>query len=132
LQTLLVVEARFGYLPIGDQNLDVLIMSCGLPKGDQPLVTLKRLRRLLKPGGLLVWPHPVTDGLRGQAGRLADLFRRETLSAVCRRQLCAWTMEAGFGEVGQEQIQGLIFPWVVTIGRAGNRPWEDTEKRSGQ
>ena len=61
--TPLVVEARFDALPIRPGNLDALVLSQGLPTADLPRDRLVQLRALLKDSGLLVWPHPITNGV---------------------------------------------------------------------
>jgi hypothetical protein len=123
-RTSMIIETRFESLPIAHRSLDLLIMSSGMPTGDSPVVTLMRLRGYLRPGGTLIWPHPISDGFMGKLSRAVDPCRRKNLNAALRRQFCTWTMEAGFSEVGQTNASGALFPWVVTCGRAGNRPWE--------
>ena len=120
----LAVEARFEDLPIGPRLLDAFVISPSLPRGHPPVVTLTMLRKALKPGGLLLWPHQITNGFRGRLGCALVPGRWSTASATKRQQLCAWAMEAGFGEVSQVMLQGTVALRVLTTGRAGRRPWE--------
>jgi len=117
------VEARLGALPIAAGSLDVVILSRGMPSPAAPSTTLEELRALLVDGGLLIWPHPITDGGLGSAGRIASPFRPGVTRALARSELCSLTMAAGFKEVGQIVSRGRgIFPWAVTTGIAA-RGW---------
>lgn len=121
-ETQLVLEADFSALPIAQHSLDLLILQGGLPSGSTPVDTLARLRHHLNPGGLLVWPQPISDGFWGRTGRLFDPFRLGIHKTCFRRELCTWTMAAGYAHVTQHHIRGNWFPWVVTTGRAGGHP----------
>jgi hypothetical protein len=115
---LLFVEARWQAFPLRQRSLDALVLSCGLPRGNSALDTLIELRQLIRPGGLLVWPHPLADGVSGWFGRLVAPLRWRTLSPFRREVLCARTMEAGFADVEQELPSRQLLPWAVTSGRA--------------
>jgi hypothetical protein len=114
-----VIEAELDALPIARWSLDALVLSRGLPSVDRPSATLARLRRLLAPGGVLIWPHPTIDGSRGRLGRVLVPARRGIAAPAARHRLCALTMKAGFCAVGQRSTHGGAVPWVVTTGRAG-------------
>jgi len=116
---ILVVEAELDELPLKAWSLDAVVLSRGLPSGDGAPETLTRLRRLLAPGGLLVWPHPTSDGTRGRLGRVLVPARRGVAPPWERHQLCAALMRAGFRAVRQQTAQGGPAPWVVTTGSAG-------------
>ena len=120
----LVVEARFDALPIRPGSLDALVLSQGLPVADLPQMKLVQLRTLLKDSGLLVWPHPVTNGIGGVFRRLFAPHRRDLFRAVPREQLTALAMESGFSEIGQTAFTRKLLPWVITTGLATPRPWE--------
>ncbi|MCP4599841.1 MAG: hypothetical protein GY847_04750 [Proteobacteria bacterium] len=122
----LIAEVGLDALPIRNHSLDALILSGGLPSGNTPKQMLCVLRGLLKETGLLVWPHPVKDGLSGKIGRIVIPYRPRTVSAVLRHELSALAMESGFREVSQVVVPGPFVPWVVTTGRAGARPWEES------
>lgn len=120
----LVVEARFDALPIRPGSLDALVLSQGLPVADLPRKNLVQLRTLLKDSGLLVWPHPITNGIGGVFRRLFAPYRRDIFRALPREQLTALAMESGFSEIGQTSFTRKLMPWVVTTGLATPRPWE--------
>jgi hypothetical protein len=122
-QPSLIVEALFDALPVAQRSLDALVLSGGLPRGASPTETLARLRGLLAPGGLLIWPHPTTDGTRGRLGRVLVPARRGIAPPARRHRLCAWVMEAGYGAVRQQPATGGPVPWVVTSGVAGRLEW---------
>ena len=131
----LLVEAPFDALPLAPASLDALVLAHGLPRqvrppddgdpadaGDPPQVArLRRLKTLLRPGGLLVWPHPVSEGRAGRVGRVLVPVRPAITRASRRHELTAWTMRAGFGEVGQRLARRRLTPWAVTTGSAGPR-----------
>lgn len=118
-----IVEAELDALPMTRWSLDALVLSRGLPAGGPAVETLVRLRQLLAPGGLLIWPHPTVDGTRGRFGRVLIPARPGIASPARRHDLCAWTMEAGFRGVGQLAAQGGPVPWVVTTGTSGRLKW---------
>ncbi|MBW2276306.1 MAG: hypothetical protein JRF63_02375 [Deltaproteobacteria bacterium] len=116
---IVVIEAELDALPLKAWSLDALVLSRGLPSGDRAAETLTRLRRLLAPGGLLIWPHPISDGTRGRLGRVLVPARRGVAPPSERHRLCASVMQAGFRAVRQQTTQGGPAPWVVTTGSAG-------------
>jgi hypothetical protein len=122
-RSVLVVEAFFDAPPVARRSLDALILSGGLPSGSSPVLTLARLRGLLTPGGLLIWPHPTTEGTRGRLGRVLVPARRGVAPPAGRHRFCAWAMEAGYRAVRQHSTRGGPVPWVVTSGIAGTLGW---------
>lgn len=118
-----IVEAELGALPVARFSLDALVLSRGLPAGGSAVETLTRLRQLLAPGGLLIWPHPTVEGTRGKLGRVLIPVRSGIAAPAHRHELTAWTMEAGFRCVGQLAAEGSPAPWVVTTGTAGRLKW---------
>jgi hypothetical protein len=117
---LTIVETRSGELPIASRGLDVLVLSRGLPNGVDPKETLARFRRILAPGGLLIWPHPIADGVRGVVGKLLVPYRRGMISSSKSHRLCRWLMEAGYREIGLRRPKGTgPVPWAVTTGTVG-------------
>ena len=125
----LTAETRFTALPIRKQSLDALILSRGLPRGMAPQPTLERLRNLLKEAGLLIWPHPYSDGLRGRVRRGFTRARLSTIQPLERQHLSALAMASGFVDVGQVVVGGPFVPWVVTSCRTSPRPWERQTKK---
>ncbi len=127
----LTAETRFSALPIQKQSLDALVLSRGLPRGMDPQPTLVRLRNLLKDAGLLIWPHPYSDGLRGRVGKVLTKARLGSIHPLERQRLSALAMASGFVDVGQVLVRGPFVPWVVTSCRISPRPWESqTQKKS--
>jgi hypothetical protein len=122
-RSVVVVEAFCDELPVAQRSLDALVLSGGLPGGASPAHTLARLRGLLAPGGLLVWPHPTTEGTQGRLGRVLVPARRGVAAPARRHRLCAWVMEAGYRAVRQQPTSGGPVPWVVTSGTAGRLGW---------
>lgn len=123
-RSVVVVEALLDDLPVAPRSLDALVLAGGLPGGDGPAHTLTRLRGLLAPGGLLIWPHPTTEGARGRLGRVLVPARRGVAAPDRRHRLCAWVMQAGYGAVRQHPASGGAVPWVVTSGTAGRLGWQ--------
>lgn len=126
--TPLIVEAQFEHLPVRPQCLDALILTRGLPLKAHAMDNLKQLRLLLKDEGLLVWPHPTTEGLPGKLGRLLSKMRLRKAVPLDREAICAIAMESGFTDIGQDTIQGTCFPWILTTALAGSKPWNDAGK----
>jgi hypothetical protein len=120
-----VIEARLDSLPIRSRSLDALVLLCRVPVESAAKTELRVFRDLLKDMGLLVWPHPVTDGLGAKVLSFASPFRSRTYNRAARHQLCVLVMESGFREVGQVVVQGRLSPWVVTTARAAPRPFDD-------
>jgi hypothetical protein len=115
-----IVEARFGALPFRPASLDALILTRGLPGGADPALTIAALRPYLRPGGALVFPHPVTDGPVSRFVRALRLPSRGTLPPCPRHALCESIMSAGFKEISQIVPAGrTIAPWIVTAGVVG-------------
>ena len=120
----LAIEATFDDLPLAHRALDALILPGGMPAGHQVADALTRLRATLRRGGLLIWLHPSTDGLRGRFGQLFTPLLPRTARAMSRPELCAAVMAAAYGEIRQEQTSGRLLSWSITSGIAGGRPWE--------
>jgi hypothetical protein len=115
-----IVEARFGALPFRPSSLDALILTRGLPSGADPAPTIAALRPYLRPGGALVFPHPVTDGSLGRLSRALGVRLRGTLPPCPRHVLCESAMSAGFKEISQIVPAGrTVAPWIVTAGVVG-------------
>jgi len=115
-----IVEARFSALPFRRGSLDALVLTRGLPSGADPTPTLAALKQYLRPGGAIVFPHPVADGGRGHVGRALHVLRRGILPPRQRHELCESAMAAGFREVSQIDPPGWgLAPWIVTAGVAG-------------
>lgn len=118
-----IVEAHLDAIPVRQSSLDAIVLCCGLPAGAPAVDRLAQLRGFLVPDGLLIWPHPIIDGTRGKFGRILVPVRRGVAPPAKRHRLCAWTMEAGFRNVGQQPASGGPVPWVVTTGVAGRLNW---------
>ncbi len=119
------LETKFSSLPIAKHSFEALVLQGGLPKcGKSHLDSLKILRDLIKPGGVLLWPQPVDDGLLGFFAKVFYPNKKSNLGAVKRYQLCKLLMEAGFSEVGQIPTVGKTIPWVIAKATAPSRPWE--------
>jgi hypothetical protein len=117
-----IVEARFSALPFRRSSLDALVLARGLPSGADPTPTIAALKQYLRPGGALVFPHPVTDGGRGRLARPLHVLRRGILPPCPRHALCESAMAAGYREVSQIVPSGQwLAPWIVTVGVAGRR-----------
>lgn len=120
-----VLECRFGALPLGEKVFDAVVLTCGLPRMGAQTDVLRQMGRLLRPGGLFAWPHPVEDGWHGSLGKALVPWRPRTAAPRKRHELCASLMASGFLEVGQQRIVAKVAPWVLTHGRKAPRPWED-------
>jgi hypothetical protein len=117
-----LVEARFDALPFRPGSLDALVLLRGVPAGAGYESTVLALKAFLAPGGVLVFPHPVTDGRRGRLARLLRAPFFGTLPPQAREALCRGAMSAGLGEVGQLAPAGRgLVPWIVTFGASGRR-----------
>ena len=120
-----IVEARFTALPFRPSSLDALVLTAGLPRGADPAVAIRALTPFVRPGGAIVFPHPVTDGRRGALVRPFFALRRGTQPPCRRDVLCASAMSAGLREISQIVPPGRGgAPWVVTagvVGRGGDR-----------
>ena len=117
-----LVEARYGALPFRPGSLDALVLTDGLPRTADLTGALAALRPFLAPGGVLVFPHPVTDGRRGPLSRLLRAPFLGTLAPLSRSALCENAMAAGYCEIGQEVPKGRgLVPWIVTVGASGRR-----------
>lgn len=115
-----IVEARFDALPFRPGSLDALVVAGGLPRGPEIERALAALRAFLAPGGVLVFPHPSTDGRRGGLVRILRAPFVRTRPPLARETLCAAAMAAGYREVGQLEPAGRrLVPWIVTFGAAG-------------
>jgi len=115
-----IVEARFAALPFRLGSLDALVLTRGLPGGADPAATICALKPFLRPGGAIVFPHPVTDGRLGALAGAVGLLRRGTQPPCRRDLLCASAMRAGLREVCQVVPRGrTAAPWIVTSGVVG-------------
>jgi len=117
--SVVAIETRFDALPVAPGSLDVFMLSKNLPKTKDPVSVLRHLKLLLKPGGVLLWPHPRTDtALGNMRPRMVPSWMSKNITAA-RHDICAWLMAAGYAEIEQHspKKQGL-FPWVITTGIA--------------
>jgi hypothetical protein len=122
---ILFLETRFLNLPLRPGSLDAVILLGGLPRfASDPAASLVAVRALLKPGGLMIWPQASNKGFFGWAAKLRHAEKKGFFGAPDRTLLCQSAMEAGFMEIGQTPLKTRAVPWVVTFGRAANRPWE--------
>lgn len=121
-ERIVLAEARFDELPLGPHRFDALLLAHGLPRLGAPADALRLLRALLVPGGLLLWVQATTEGVGGMLARIASPLRRAVVPAAPRHYLCAWTMTAGFGEIGQRTVGGRPTPLVVTSAVAAREP----------
>jgi hypothetical protein len=123
----LFLETRFTKLPISAHSFDALVLLGGLPQcAKTPSASLTYLRSLLTPKGLLVWPQPLDEGLFAGPARLRYPTTRERIGATKRTMLTRLAMEAGFIEIGQKAVQHNLIQRIITVGRASNRPWEQS------
>jgi hypothetical protein len=130
--TAMMIEVSLDALPIAPSSLDVLIVSNGLTfKRSTPEALLEKLESLIKPGGSFIWPERINDGFFGGVSKVAHTFSTRALGPIARRHLCRLSMAAGFREIGQIVTTNHLFPWVVTVGKVGNRPWLQRFSRFG-
>ena len=123
-ENILFLETRFDALPLQPRSLDALVLLGGLPRcAASPTESLVRLRELLVPGGLLIWPQPTREGFFGHVGAIRRPKRSFALGAVMRPRLTHLTMAAGFRDIAQMPLSRSAFPWTVTVARAAPRPW---------
>jgi SAM-dependent methyltransferase len=120
-----LAEARFASLPLREGAFDALVLARGLPRLGPPAEALRALRRLLLPGGLLIWVHLTTEGLGGRVSRLGAPLARGLVPPCRRHDLCGWAMAAGFGEIGQRAGRGRLLPFAVTFATAAREPAAD-------
>jgi len=120
----IVVEMRLDAIPARPRSLDAVVLARGLPTRIGTRECLEAFGRLLAPGGMLVWPHPVVDGAGGRIGRILVPVRPGTARPLRRHAICAEMMAAGFGDVRQTLGRQGPAPWAVTTGRMGPRPWD--------
>jgi hypothetical protein len=115
-----IVEARFTALPFAPSSLDALVLTRGLPSGADLSPTIAALKPFVKPGGVIMFPHPVTDGKLGRLSRVLRVLRRGMQPPCRRHTLCASAMSAGLKEISQivAGAKGAA-PWVVTAGVVG-------------
>ena len=119
----LSIEAKLDSLPFRKRSLDALILSRGLPKVVSPVKMLHCLSGFLCPGGILIWPHPTSDGFAGRVGKIFAPLQSGILKAAYKHELCHWAMQAGLKDVTQQTTnKGIIAEWVITSGGAG-RIW---------
>ncbi len=116
-----LLEANLKNLPLASHCLDILVLARGLPSinSDSPAGMLGNFKKLLVPGGALIWPHPIVEGFGGKMGRVLVPHRRGTYGPMERHRLCSLMMETGYGQVGQAVPKGGLIPWIVTTGKAG-------------
>jgi SAM-dependent methyltransferase len=117
-----LLEVRFDELPLRAGVFDALVLARGLPRLASPVESLRSLRGLLVPGGLLIWVQSIAEGPGGRLARLVSPLARGMIPACPRHELCAWTMAAGFGEIGQRAGRGRLVPWAVTWATAAREP----------
>jgi len=117
-----IVEARFAALPFRPSSLDALVLTGGLPRGADLAPTIAALTPFLKPGGAIVFPHPVIDGKLGALSLALCALARGTQPPCRRHALCASAMSAGLREISQIVPRGRgAVPWIVTAGVVGRR-----------
>jgi hypothetical protein len=119
-----LIEMNLGALALSERSLDVVVITYGMPAIGAPLATLTNLRKILKPDGLLIWIHPARDGFFGAVSRKMSFLRFGMVGTLYREKMTRLMMEAGFGAVSQVRVNGGSFPWIVTTGKTGRRPWE--------
>ncbi|MDD5307502.1 MAG: hypothetical protein PHU25_09305 [Deltaproteobacteria bacterium] len=120
---LVFAEARLDALPVAPGSVDVVILSMGLPSRVAPASAISLFMDLVKPGGLVVWPHPASDTARGRLGTMLVPWRPGMARAVPRHEQSALAMRCGLSNVAQIAAARPFFPWVITWGRVGPRPW---------
>lgn len=119
-----ILEARLDSLPLKNECLDALVVLCRVPAESAVKRELPRFRRLLGENGLLIWPHPMTDGIIAKTVDALSPFGTKIFGRVSRPRLCAMAMESGFKDVGQVVVPAAVKPWVITTARAASRPFE--------
>ena len=114
----LIVEARLEALPVAPGVFDVLVVARRLPKGLTPRDALLAFRKLVKPGGRVLWVHPYRTGLLQRLGRGRS-------RATGRSELCRVSMECGLARVGQRMVKEQRRHLALTFGtvRSGNFDW---------
>lgn len=123
-EDVLFVETRFDRLPLRPASLDAVVLLGGLPRlAADPLAGLEVARSLLKPGGLVIWPEVVGEGFFGRLATLGYSGKKGGMGAPSRTLICRTFMEAGFKEICQTPVKTRAIPWIVTVGRAADRPW---------
>ncbi len=124
--TTAILETALDALPIAEKSLDVLIVSSGLSRrGGSPAEQLETLGRLIKPGGTMIWPERVSDGILGKFSRVRHP-RSRFLGPIPRRALCRFSMAAGLRDIGQFVVVKKAEPWTVTFGKVGKRTYNYT------
>jgi ubiquinone/menaquinone biosynthesis C-methylase UbiE len=118
-----VVRAPAESLPFEDNSFDTAVCTLVLCTVSDPRRSLDELRRVLKPGGRLLFIEHVRSGDPGLArwqDRFAPLWRRCGHGCNCNRATPDFIREAGFAaeiEPGQlPKVPPIVRPLV--IGRA--------------
>jgi SAM-dependent methyltransferase len=114
------IEGRGPALPFEAGVFDALV-SVG---GDSDARDLASLRRLVRPGGVLLLVSRVREGVAGGA---ASLVRRAARSGALPRasDLTAAMLRAGLKPIRQAAVKRSVVPTVVTWGEVRPRPWEE-------
>jgi hypothetical protein len=110
----LLAETRDA-LPIAPSSVDVLVFLRPFPVDGAPAAVLSDLSSLVRPGGLLLWTHPLVTGFwRRLLLRLTPRRRRPTMTA--RHELCRAAMAGGLARVEQRIVRRGLHRFALTAG----------------
>ena len=107
-------------LSFGDESFDAVIISNALHIMPDPRAVLANIRRVLKPGGLLIAPNFTHGHLKDSAWKLSTLILKcigfETYSKWTPEEYLAFLGENGFS-VEKQHVLKAAFPLVYAEAR---------------
>ena len=125
--TTVMIESSLDAIPIRHESLDVLILSNGvICRGMPPRQRLSGLQRLVKPGGVIIWPERISDGVLGKLAKMRYPLSTRVLGPLPRRRICSLSMAAGLRDIGQIVVRERAIPFAVTFGKGGKYSYLNT------
>lgn len=118
-----VVVGSVEDLPFAGASFEAVVCASGLPPRTDPIEALRSIRRLARPGGLVL----VVSRLRqGTLGGVSSLLRRAVRAGDLPRasDLTGWMLRAGMRSVRQAAVPRSVAARVVTWAQVRRRTWE--------
>ena len=117
-------------LPLGDRSVDTAVMTWSLCSIDDPAAALREVRRVLKPGGALIFvEHGLSPdaGVRRWQNRLTPIWRHVAGGCHLNRKVDDLIREAGF-EMMEISAGYMPGPRVGTYMYQGGRRTESQSR----